>query len=94
MNVCRSEATRCHEVAQSTKLGGKSCNSPIYVRRFQVTPTIKMADHGKRRGSRVNGNKMFKNIRHHSYDLYFKIMMIEHAEQINICETGIKYNLF
>jgi hypothetical protein len=56
--------------------------------------TIEMADHVKKRGTSAKGNNMTKSIRHCSYDLYFKIMVIKHAEQTNNCEAARKYSLF
>jgi hypothetical protein len=42
----------------------------------------------------MKGNKVSKCIRRSSYGLYFKTMVIKHAEQTNNWETARKYSIF
>jgi hypothetical protein len=87
---------RKNGVAQITKLGSKSGNSVVYITRFCVNarvPHFNLADHVKKRGSSVKWNNASKGIRDCSYNLYFKIVVIINAEQINNGEPTKIYNV-
>jgi hypothetical protein len=58
----------------------KSQNSML----IQVYRTINMVDHVMKRGSIVKVDNVSKSIRHCSYDLHFKTVVIKHAEQTTV----------
>jgi hypothetical protein len=58
---------------------------------MQVSLAIKMVV-CQNRGSSVKGN-VSESIRHHSYGLYFKIVVTKYIEQTTNCEAARKHNL-
>jgi hypothetical protein len=50
---------------------------------MQVSLSIKMADHVKKRSKSMKENNGPKSTRCHSYDSYLRIMMLKYAEQVN-----------
>jgi hypothetical protein len=51
-------------------------------------PCYKMVDQVKKRGRNVKGTNVSKGVRHCSYDLRFKIVMMKHTEETNNCEEA------
>jgi hypothetical protein len=55
---------------------------------MQLSLDVKFPDHVKRRRTNVERNNVSYSIRHCSYALHFKTVVIKYAEQTNNCEAG------
>jgi hypothetical protein len=87
--VSRSESISCHDTAKVPhKLQNKSGNSPTYdITRVCSSTSAIQYKNGRscqENGTSVKGKKVSDNIRQCNYDLYFKTVMIKHAEQTTV----------
>jgi hypothetical protein len=60
---------------------------------MQMFLIIKMAEHVNRRGTTAKENDVSKRIRLHSYDLYFKIVVMNMRNKPNVSEAARKYTV-